>query len=82
MHINSAAASSALDQTRFELQRTVKDALKNCCSFPLPDNYLTNIRKKKRFVKVSLCISDFNDVFLLSSAILHGMLQRNRHQVH
>lgn len=47
MHVNSAAASSALDQTRSELQKTLKDALKNCCSFPLPDNYLTN--KKKDF---------------------------------
>lgn len=49
MHINSAAASSALDQTGSEPQRIVKDVLKNCSSFPLPDNYLTN--KKKRGFK-------------------------------
>lgn len=68
MHINSTAASSALDQTRSQLQSTVKDALKNCCSFPLPDNYLTN--KGKKQLKLSLCISDLNDVLLMSSAIL------------
>lgn len=48
-HINSAAASSALDQTGSEPQRIAKDALNNCSSFPLPNSYLTNKEKKKTF---------------------------------